>query len=173
MAELIEQHEAFALSISNGQSLTQAAISAGYPKTSAANTGSRLMKRTDVRARILKLKGDAEATQTNIVGNKDWVLRKMVDNYEVAAGVRDAPENASPAVARAQLLDIARVQGFITLKPDLESRRIKPDKDLPPTQLHAVLVDLFGKLAPTEREQLALDDPELVESIDADYTVTD
>lgn len=173
MPTLTPEQERFCISVVSGESLKQSAISAGFSPGSAANAGSRWAKRADVRSRILELQAKQNESGEAGVGSKEWLVAEMADVYMMAKGRKPTPKSSNLSVARQQLLDMAKVKGHIAIRPDATERRISPDPSLPPTQMHTILVEMFGKLPPSERDRIALEDPELVESIDADYTVAD
>ena len=72
---------------SNGNNGTQAALSAGYAKASAANTASRLLKRPDIQAEIARLRENVgDATQMDA---QKW-LRAVIADIALARQWKNA-----------------------------------------------------------------------------------
>ncbi len=75
------KHEAFCRHLADGQSPAQAYVAAGYEAKTAYTCGPRLLKRTEVRARLNELQRTvASAAVTRAAINREFVLSELMDN---------------------------------------------------------------------------------------------
>lgn len=83
------KYEAFAHAIVRGVTLTDAAIEAGFAPGSSAVTGSRLMKKPEILARIGCLREMHGLTRAPANVDRQWVLNSLVRNVENALAAND------------------------------------------------------------------------------------
>jgi hypothetical protein len=75
------KHEAFCRHLADGQSPAQAYVAAGYGAKTAYTCGPRLLKRSEVRARVNELQQTvARAAVTRSAINREFVLSELMDN---------------------------------------------------------------------------------------------
>jgi phage terminase small subunit len=111
------RHEAFAQALARGANQTEAYVLAGYDGGSAATpNAARLITNDKVKARVAELKVRA-ANRTEIsVASITERLLSIADKGEAKA------ENpAMLAVARASLMDAAKLNGLVTDKAAIEA----------------------------------------------------
>lgn len=102
------RHERFAQEVVKGNSQAEAYVLAGYqPDTGAA---SRLSANVSVQARIAELKARAAARTEITVASISQRLLKIAEAGE------DATEAPMLSVARAALMDVAKLNGLIVDK---------------------------------------------------------
>lgn len=84
------KHEHFASLVASGSSATRAAVTAGYSERRAASTGSELMARPEVSARVMELRGAMTERQVERVAvDRAWVMEKLAKI--VAMGMQAEP----------------------------------------------------------------------------------
>ena len=97
--KLKPKHYLFIAHIIRGESATQAAINAGYSKANAHNSGSNLLKNTDVKRELEK--------QINTAGlTPERIIQELYDLYE------EAKANGSYGPAKDIMQLIARHNGM-------------------------------------------------------------
>src|SRR5450432_759701 len=75
------KHELFAERVAAGQTPAQAYVAAGYEGKTAYTCGPRLLRRTEVRARVNELqKTVAQTAVTRAAISREFVLRELMDN---------------------------------------------------------------------------------------------
>jgi len=75
------KHELFAERVAAGQTPAQAYVAAGYEGKTAYTCGPRLLRRTEVRARVNELqKTVAQTAVTRAAMNREFVLKELMDN---------------------------------------------------------------------------------------------
>lgn len=103
-----QKHEAFAHSVAAGHSLSESARRAGFSKSSAHNSGSRLAKRPDVRARINELLSAQAAENAGPgVASREWIISEVIETHRLAR------EEANHAVSKQCLELLAKLQGHL------------------------------------------------------------
>lgn len=84
------RHEAFARNITAGATQAEAARQAGFADGSAKVTGSQLMKRPEIQARIQELQADAAtATVQHAAVTRDAVLAEIWWNVQASRAAND------------------------------------------------------------------------------------
>ncbi len=105
------RHELFAQNLFKGLSQEQAYIEAGYSAEGARQSASRLMlTNADIEARVAELH---ERKANVAVWTKADALNKLAALHEKFAGT---PEPAAGSVARAAVMDYAKLSGWIVDK---------------------------------------------------------
>lgn len=102
------RHEGFARELARGKSLVRAYVAAGYAHNRAA--ASRLSRRAEVRARVVELQGRLRPAPGEAMTAAGLTVRLL----EIAALAESGGVNgASLSVARASLMDAARINGLL------------------------------------------------------------
>ncbi len=107
------RHEKFAQELAKGQSADAAYVAAGY-KPSRKNA-HRLTTKEDVKSRVAQLQaGAAKRTEITVAG----ITERLVRIADKGEDLKDAP---GLSVARASLMDAAKLNGLIVDIKDLRS----------------------------------------------------
>jgi hypothetical protein len=140
------QMEEFCQHLASGHNQSEAARRAGYSAKNANNIACRLVKREDVKARILEVKGYVESDPVKIAG-KSWVMSEAVSVHRLSV------KDKQYSVAKSCLELIARLQGFLVDKRESDSRQLKINI-ANPAELREVLRSSYELLPTAEREEL-------------------
>jgi hypothetical protein len=132
------RHEGFARELARGKSLVRAYVAAGYAHNRP--NASRLAKRPEVRARVAELHGRLRP----VAGEAMTAAQLRVRLLEIAALAEAGVNGASLSVARASLMDAARINGL------LEKRQGPP-----PGSLEDLLARMEAEDEAEEAERLA------------------
>ena len=82
------KHEHFAHLVTRGESPANAYFLCGYSKNGALQSGNRLLRKPDVRARVEELKAAVSARQVEkIAVDRAWVISMLVENVNRAMQV--------------------------------------------------------------------------------------
>ncbi|WP_395326919.1 terminase small subunit [Novosphingobium sp. BL-8H] len=107
------RHERFAQELAKGQSADTAYTAAGY--SPSRKNAQRLRTKEDVTARVAELQaGAAKRTEITVAG----ITARLVRIADKGEDLRDAP---GLSVARASLMDAAKLNGLIVDIKDLRS----------------------------------------------------
>jgi hypothetical protein len=102
------RHEAFALGLFEGKSQEQAYVEAGYSKTGARQSASKLLlTNPDISDRVKELEGKVASSA---VWTKADALNKLAALHNMFAATG---EPAAGSVARAALMDYAKLSGWV------------------------------------------------------------
>jgi hypothetical protein len=159
MADLSDrQHEDFAQFVAAGLSKTAAAVRAGFPENSAANTGCRLAKRPEIHQRIDELMDIQKNTE---VPKLQWLIAQAIEIERAAI----AAEDYSAANRSLELL--ARMGGFLNERKESPGRVVNLNL-LDTGQIIEILRVQCAELTADDREALLLASPELAGVFDTE-----
>lgn len=118
------RHERFAQELAQGNSATEAYAEAGY--TPNQPSASRLLSNVMVQARVAELQaGAAQITETTVAGLTEALFR-------IARDAEALKEASGLSVARAALMDIAKLNGLVVERSESLNRNCVVS-DEPPT----------------------------------------
>lgn len=107
------RHERFAQELAKGQSADAAYVEAGYQPS--RKNAHRLTTKEDVKARVAEIQaGAAKRTEITVAG----ITERLVRIADKGEDLKDAP---GLSVARASLMDAAKLNGLIVDIKDLRS----------------------------------------------------
>jgi hypothetical protein len=108
------KHEAFAQALARGQEQLEAYVTAGYAKNAAA--ACKLAKNSKVQGRVAEmLQRAANRTEVSVASITERLLAIAMH------GEAKAENPAMLAVARASLMDAAKLNGLVTDKAAIEA----------------------------------------------------
>jgi phage terminase small subunit len=97
-------HAAFVREYIKDYNGAQAAIRAGYPKSRARKTASEILARPEVKEDVQRRATaiDTQVTERTAI-DKAWVVSKLVENYKLAIGGKEAVDQEDNPVGQAPL----------------------------------------------------------------------
>ncbi len=118
-------HESFAQHYASSGKITQAALNAGYSEKTAHVSGSRTLKRDDVRERVKELReGVSRDVVVDMGLTKEWVLTRLQRLY----GIAETKQQVTPATRCLELI----------------GKEIGMFQDVIPRELFTVMMSLMG-----------------------------
>lgn len=151
------QFEEFCHAIISGQSQTEAAKSVGYSEGIAHNTGSRLMKRPDVRQRVEELRQSID-NNPNDLATKSYIVSQTIRIHRKCF----QEKQYSVSVACMQLL--ARLQGYLVEKRESTSLKLSM-VNMTPAELNRALREHVSGI-PEQAQAGLLTAPEVAQALD-------
>jgi phage terminase small subunit len=79
------RHESFAHGVAKGLAAGQAYVDAGYSQNGKDQSAEKLLRKTEIRARVDEIRANIEKAVEHKVGvTKAWVIEKLKENLERA-----------------------------------------------------------------------------------------
>lgn len=117
------RHERFAQELAAGKSQDEAYAVAGY--SSNRGNAARMKANESIAARVAELQaGAARITETTVAGLTEALFR-------IARDAEDLKEASGLSVARAALMDIAKLNGLVVERSESTTRHQRVSAELP------------------------------------------
>ena len=154
------KYEHFALLVAKGESPAKAYVQCGYSKNGALQSGNRLLRRSEVSARVEELKTAlSERRVEKIAVDRAWVVAMLIENVERAMQAEPVRDREGNPTGQYTYQGGVANKALELLGKELGMFQPKDENPMDLQELIAVLKDGRKRVAEEQAERGASGDP--------------